>query len=222
VTLTLIDTVSVHPKLPATLPAAPHGIILLFDPRAPDSVAYAAGVLEHTPPCVPCALLANFQDLAPSPPLPPVFTPFARRVVAIGASLVRNLGLAELSRWLDLPVAAAVYRRYAELHARADAEVRRLRAEFAPGRVAVTEVVWAPREEPQVSLYAEIPREKEREPDALVAAIAESAADREQDLFDELAGDDARDRGRKRRHRRRREPGARPAHGGQRPEYDTI
>jgi hypothetical protein len=127
----------------------------MTDPRNQESIAYAHRVIEETPIILPVVVLLNFQDIPDLPDAAPTFARFAERCVVIATSMMNNLGLVELSRWLDLPLAARVYRIYKTLQNETEREIRRLRSMFAPGRdqsaPTAYDVFWGEGE--PISLY---------------------------------------------------------------------
>jgi hypothetical protein len=175
----------------------------MVDPRTQESVTYALRVIEETPSNLPVLLFANFQDVPDIPDIGPTFARFSDRCVQIPSSMVTNLGLVELSRWLDLPLAARVYRVYLQLHQETDREIQRLQSMFAPGRQKshspAYDSFWSDGEAAMraevVSLYPESTEtvrskepQKAADDDPLMSQIVESArAQKVNDLFDDLA-----------------------------------
>jgi hypothetical protein len=147
VSLTLLDVVSVSPRLSTSSHGVPHGVILMYDPRTPESVSYAADVIAHTSTTIPIAILTNFQDLITAD-LHPSLGDFSNRCVSIVSSMTTNLGLVELSRWLELPLSLNVFCFYRSALKDATSEIARLRNLFATGRKQVSQtrsVAVAPR-----------------------------------------------------------------------------
>ena len=132
VTITLLDVVSMNPRLTTTAHGAPQGIIILYDPRDSESVTYAAQVIENTPSNIPIALLTNFQDVITAD-LHPMLRAYSNRCFPISSSMITNLGLAELSHWLELPLTLNVYNAYNKLLNYSKKEIARLQSMFQPG-----------------------------------------------------------------------------------------
>ncbi|OHT17006.1 hypothetical protein TRFO_12693 [Tritrichomonas foetus] len=146
VSITLLDVVSMNPRLTTTAHGTPHGIIVIYDPRDSESVTYAAHVIENTPTNIPVALLTNFQDLITAD-LHPTLRPFTNRCHSIASSMVTNLGLAELSHWLELPLALNIYNSYSKLFKHTTKEISRLKSMFAPGNANRVINLNAPKDE---------------------------------------------------------------------------
>ncbi|KAK8852768.1 Rab-like protein 6 [Tritrichomonas musculus] len=134
VSITLLDVVSMNPRLTTTAHGTPQGIIVIYDPRESNSVNYAVQLIENTPSNIPIALLTNFQDVITAD-LHPLLRPFTDRCYAISSSMCTNLGLSELSHWLQLPLSLNVYQAYKKLLDHTNREVTRLKSMFAPGNV---------------------------------------------------------------------------------------
>lgn len=132
VTLTILDVVSNNPHLTASAQGTPQGIIILYDPQDTDSIFYAQQVAQQTPTSIPIAILANFQDRLTTE-IHPTLKEFSNRCYFIATSMTTNLGLAELSHWLELPLSISVFHAYNKLHTFASKEVKRLQSMFAPG-----------------------------------------------------------------------------------------
>ena len=134
VSITLLDVVSMNPRLTTTAHGAPQGIIVMYDPRDVNSVNYAVQLIENTPSNIPIALLTNFQDLITAD-LHPSLRKFTDRCYPIPSSMCTNLGLAELSHWLQLPLSLNIFHAYKKLLAHTNKEITRLKSMFAPGNV---------------------------------------------------------------------------------------
>lgn len=134
VSITLLDVVSMNPRLTTTAHGAPQGIIVIYDPRDSSSVNYAVQLIENTPSNIPIALLTNFQDLITAD-LHPSLRKFTDRCYAISSSMCTNLGLAELSHWLQLPLSFNIFNAYKKLLTHTNKEITRLKSMFAPGNV---------------------------------------------------------------------------------------
>jgi hypothetical protein len=135
VTIKIIDVVSTNATLTTSGEGAPQGIVAMYDPRNPESVDYARQLIENISSTIPIALLTNFQDIITSD-MHPVFRKFSHRVVHIPTSMVTNLGLAELSHWLELPLALNIYNAYNQLLSVVNREIGNLKIMFSPGSSA--------------------------------------------------------------------------------------
>lgn len=132
VTITLMDVVSMNPNVSNTTHGAPSGIIVMYDPRDQETVSYAASVIEETKPTVPIAILTNFQDVITAS-MHPLLTGYKRRCFGIETSMVTNLGLGELNRWLELPWRLGIRNAYQNLISYVTKEILCLNHIFLPG-----------------------------------------------------------------------------------------
>ncbi|KAH0791970.1 hypothetical protein GPJ56_004154 [Histomonas meleagridis] len=133
VNITLMDTVSMSPALTTTTQGVPNGIIILYDPRESESVTYAIKVIEQTQPNIPIALLTNFQDVITAS-LHPSFNKFLNRCYSIESSMATNLGMSEISNWIEIPWRLGIYQAYHQLLSFSTKEILRLNSLFQPGR----------------------------------------------------------------------------------------
>ena len=131
VTITLLDVVSMNPRVTATSQGMPHGVIVIYNPAEKDSIDYALKMIRETARNIPIALLTNFQDVVTTD-LHPKFRSLTKRCFPIGTSMKTNLGLAELAKWLELPFALNIYNTYHNLYTMATKEVKRLNSMFDP------------------------------------------------------------------------------------------
>lgn len=135
VSITLLDVVSMNPHLTTTAHGSPQGIIVMYDPRDSESVNYAVQVIENVPMSIPISLLTNFQDLITAD-LHPLLRPFTNRCYPISSSMITNLGLSELSHWLELPLSLNIFSAYSKLLNYSNKETVRLKSMFAPGNTS--------------------------------------------------------------------------------------
>ena len=132
VNITLMDVVSMSANVSNTTHGVPNGIIVMYDPRDSESVSYAAKVIEETKPTIPIAILTNFQDVITAS-IHPILNNYKRRCYGIETSMVTNLGLEELNKWLELPWRLGIRNSYQNLINYVTKEILRLNSIFLPG-----------------------------------------------------------------------------------------
>lgn len=92
------------------------GVVIMYDPRNPNTVKYAVNVIKEAPKGMPIAVLCNFADkMIQGFGMPAELREFSDRIIHVHTSMTSNQGLGTVAKWLDLPLLYHRKRQYAEM-----------------------------------------------------------------------------------------------------------
>ncbi|EAY19324.1 hypothetical protein TVAG_452380 [Trichomonas vaginalis G3] len=81
------------------------GIVILYNPKNPQSIKYAVTVINEAPPETPMIICCNFADEhLKSIGIPKELAELSDRFQHVHTSMTTNQGLGVVAKWLDLPL----------------------------------------------------------------------------------------------------------------------
>lgn len=112
----------------ADVPKQIDGILVMYDPRRPETVTTAVRIIEATASQLPIIVVANFLDKRKRRLVVPAnIMRYADRIVHIQASVRTNRGLPIIAKWLDQVYMYCRYRTHQALYEQTYPEMDRIR-----------------------------------------------------------------------------------------------